>query len=90
MCRAPLSYIVTQLSFHLLLLVSFLWQFWLFMQKPESLNPLVKYHSLTSGLGNNYTHPHKVRTDDSLGLNILALKGTPDNVSRFIYQLQSL
>ncbi|KAK3556616.1 hypothetical protein QTP70_010805 [Hemibagrus guttatus] len=36
--------------------------FWLFKQKPESLDPMVKYHSLTSGLGNNYTQPRKVRT----------------------------
>lgn len=40
--------------------------FWLFMQKPESLNPLVKYHSLTSGLGNNYTHPHKMDIDEEM------------------------
>nr|BEH16725.1 hydroxysteroid 17-beta dehydrogenase 7 [Sardinops melanostictus] len=38
--------------------------FWLFMQKPESLDPLVKYHSLTSGLGNNYTQPHKMDIDE--------------------------
>lgn len=35
-------------------------QFWLFKQKPESLDPQAKYHSLTSGLGYNYTQPHKV------------------------------
>uniref|UniRef100_A0A4W5NIY4 Hydroxysteroid (17-beta) dehydrogenase 7 n=1 Tax=Hucho hucho TaxID=62062 RepID=A0A4W5NIY4_9TELE len=34
--------------------------FWLFMQKPESLDTWTKYHSLTSGLGNNYTQPRKV------------------------------
>ncbi|XP_039983611.1 3-keto-steroid reductase [Xiphias gladius] len=36
---------------------------WLFKQKPESLDPQVKYHSLTSGLGNNYTQPHKMDID---------------------------
>uniref|UniRef100_A0A672TFR1 3-keto-steroid reductase/17-beta-hydroxysteroid dehydrogenase 7 n=1 Tax=Sinocyclocheilus grahami TaxID=75366 RepID=A0A672TFR1_SINGR len=40
--------------------------FWLFMQKPESLDSMAKYHSLTSGLGNNYTQPHKVRTDNQV------------------------
>ncbi|XP_028856100.1 3-keto-steroid reductase/17-beta-hydroxysteroid dehydrogenase 7 isoform X1 [Denticeps clupeoides] len=34
--------------------------FWLSLQKPESLDPLAKYHSLTSGLGKNYTQPHKM------------------------------
>ncbi|XP_076009355.1 3-keto-steroid reductase/17-beta-hydroxysteroid dehydrogenase 7-like [Genypterus blacodes] len=37
--------------------------FWLFQQKPESLDPQAKYHSLTSGLGNNYTRPHKMDID---------------------------
>lgn len=36
------------------------------MQKPESLDPMAKYNSLTSGLGNNYTQPHKVRTDNKV------------------------
>ncbi|KAL2089754.1 hypothetical protein ACEWY4_014442 [Coilia grayii] len=40
--------------------------FWLFMQKPESLDALVKYHSLTSGLGNNYTQPHKMDIDEDM------------------------
>ncbi|XP_026789274.3 3-keto-steroid reductase isoform X1 [Pangasianodon hypophthalmus] len=39
--------------------------FWLFKQKPESLDPMVKYHSLTSGLGNNYTQPRKMDIDDT-------------------------
>ncbi|XP_067893855.1 3-keto-steroid reductase isoform X2 [Heterodontus francisci] len=34
---------------------------WLFTQKPESLDPMVKYHSCTSGLGNNYVSSRKVR-----------------------------
>ncbi|XP_037530214.1 3-keto-steroid reductase [Nematolebias whitei] len=34
--------------------------FWLFKQKPESLDPYVKYQSLTSVLGNNYTKPCKM------------------------------
>lgn len=37
--------------------------FWLFKQKPESLDPQAKYHSLTSGLGNNYTQPRKMDID---------------------------
>lgn len=40
--------------------------FWLFMQKPESLDPMAKYHSLTSGLGNNYTQPHKMDIDENM------------------------
>ncbi|XP_074524655.1 3-keto-steroid reductase/17-beta-hydroxysteroid dehydrogenase 7 [Halichoeres trimaculatus] len=37
--------------------------FWLFQQKPESLDPQAKYHSLTSWLGNNYTQPRKMDID---------------------------
>ncbi|XP_068599180.1 3-keto-steroid reductase/17-beta-hydroxysteroid dehydrogenase 7 [Brachionichthys hirsutus] len=37
--------------------------FWLFKQKPESLDPQAKYHSLTSGLGNSYTQPRKMDID---------------------------
>uniref|UniRef100_A0A3B3B7D8 3-keto-steroid reductase/17-beta-hydroxysteroid dehydrogenase 7 n=1 Tax=Oryzias melastigma TaxID=30732 RepID=A0A3B3B7D8_ORYME len=33
---------------------------WLYKQRPETLDPYAKYHSLTSGLGNNYTQPRKV------------------------------
>lgn len=33
---------------------------WLFKQKPEFLDPLVKYHSCTSGLGKNFVEPRKV------------------------------
>ncbi|XP_007258419.4 3-keto-steroid reductase [Astyanax mexicanus] len=40
--------------------------FWLFNQKPEALDPMAKYHSLTSGLGNNYTQPRKMDVDDSM------------------------
>ncbi|TMS20826.1 3-keto-steroid reductase [Larimichthys crocea] len=39
--------------------------FWLFKQKPESLDPQAKYHSLTSGLGRNYTQPRKFRVAKS-------------------------
>ncbi|XP_077133515.1 3-keto-steroid reductase/17-beta-hydroxysteroid dehydrogenase 7 isoform X3 [Ranitomeya variabilis] len=38
---------------------------WLFSQKPESLDPLAKYHSCTSGLGNNYVVPLKMDIDDT-------------------------
>ncbi|KAK2835765.1 hypothetical protein Q5P01_016249 [Channa striata] len=37
--------------------------FWLFKQKPQSLDPQAKYHSLTSGLGKNYTQPRKMDVD---------------------------
>ncbi|XP_055777959.1 3-keto-steroid reductase/17-beta-hydroxysteroid dehydrogenase 7-like [Salvelinus fontinalis] len=40
--------------------------FWLFMQKPKSLDPWTKYHSLTSGLGNNYTQPRKMDIDGDM------------------------
>ncbi|KAI5109426.1 3-keto-steroid reductase [Silurus meridionalis] len=40
--------------------------FWLFKQKPESLDPMVKYHSLTSGLGNSYTQTRKMDIDDTM------------------------
>ncbi|XP_060776008.1 3-keto-steroid reductase [Neoarius graeffei] len=39
--------------------------FWLFKQKPESLDPMVKYHSLTSGLGNNYIQTRKMDIDET-------------------------
>ncbi|XP_014842475.1 PREDICTED: 3-keto-steroid reductase-like [Poecilia mexicana] len=51
---------------------------WLFRQKPESLDPYAKYHSLTSGLGNNYTQPHKMditfETSESLYSKLLQLE----------------
>uniref|UniRef100_A0A3B5LW56 3-keto-steroid reductase/17-beta-hydroxysteroid dehydrogenase 7 n=1 Tax=Xiphophorus couchianus TaxID=32473 RepID=A0A3B5LW56_9TELE len=51
---------------------------WLFRQKPESLDPYAKYHSLTSGLGNNYTQPHKMditfETSESLYIKLLQLE----------------
>ncbi|XP_069575547.1 3-keto-steroid reductase/17-beta-hydroxysteroid dehydrogenase 7-like [Brachyistius frenatus] len=37
---------------------------WLFLQKPESLDPRAKYHSLTSGLGTNYTQLRQMDIDD--------------------------
>ncbi|KAM4574406.1 3-keto-steroid reductase/17-beta-hydroxysteroid dehydrogenase 7 isoform 1-T1 [Fundulus diaphanus] len=52
--------------------------FWLFRQKPESLDPYAKYHSLTSGLGNNYTRPHKMNitleTSETLHVKLLQLE----------------
>lgn len=36
---------------------------WLFLQKPESLDARAKYHSLTSGLGRNYTGPRQMDID---------------------------
>ncbi|NXF60743.1 DHB7 reductase, partial [Ciccaba nigrolineata] len=37
---------------------------WLFKQKPEYLDALVKYHSCTSGLGKNYVEPRKMDVDE--------------------------
>lgn len=37
-----------------------LFQVWLFHQKPESLDPLVKYLSATTGFGSNYVTSKKV------------------------------
>ncbi|EHB12812.1 3-keto-steroid reductase [Heterocephalus glaber] len=37
---------------------------WLFHQKPESLNPLIKYLSATTGLGNNYVMMQKLDIDE--------------------------
>nr|XP_049602702.1 3-keto-steroid reductase/17-beta-hydroxysteroid dehydrogenase 7 [Syngnathus scovelli] len=39
---------------------------WLFLQAPEALDPRAKYHSLTSGLGANYTEPRQMDIDDSM------------------------
>uniref|UniRef100_A0A3Q0SSE2 3-keto-steroid reductase/17-beta-hydroxysteroid dehydrogenase 7 n=1 Tax=Amphilophus citrinellus TaxID=61819 RepID=A0A3Q0SSE2_AMPCI len=39
---------------------------WLFLQKPESLDPRAKYHSLTSGLGKNYTKPRLMDIDGEM------------------------
>ncbi|XP_071372859.1 3-keto-steroid reductase/17-beta-hydroxysteroid dehydrogenase 7-like [Centroberyx affinis] len=39
---------------------------WLFLQKPESLDPRAKYHSLTSGLGTNYTQPRQMDVEDGM------------------------
>ncbi|XP_028937405.1 3-keto-steroid reductase/17-beta-hydroxysteroid dehydrogenase 7 isoform X1 [Ornithorhynchus anatinus] len=37
---------------------------WLFHQTPESLNPLTKYHSSTSGLGRNYVRAQKMDVEE--------------------------
>ncbi|XP_056271543.1 3-keto-steroid reductase isoform X2 [Pseudoliparis swirei] len=51
---------------------------WLFKQKPESLDPQAKYHSLTSGLGKNYTLARKmdidVETSDALFEKLLQME----------------
>ncbi|XP_027876307.1 3-keto-steroid reductase-like [Xiphophorus couchianus] len=39
---------------------------WLFLQKPESLDPRAKYQSLTSRLGTNYTEPRRMDLDDEM------------------------
>uniref|UniRef100_A0A8C9RN34 3-keto-steroid reductase/17-beta-hydroxysteroid dehydrogenase 7 n=1 Tax=Scleropages formosus TaxID=113540 RepID=A0A8C9RN34_SCLFO len=38
---------------------------WLFQQKPESLDPVAKYHSLTSGMGKNYIEARKVENNSA-------------------------
>lgn len=42
---------------------------WFFSQKPASLDPLAKYHSCTSGLGNNYVAPLRMDLDDASSLS---------------------
>ncbi|KAG9483391.1 3-keto-steroid reductase/17-beta-hydroxysteroid dehydrogenase 7 isoform X2 [Eleutherodactylus coqui] len=42
---------------------------WLFNQKLESLDPLAKYHSCTSGLGRNYVKPLRMDLDDASSLS---------------------
>ncbi|XP_038204819.1 3-keto-steroid reductase/17-beta-hydroxysteroid dehydrogenase 7 isoform X1 [Arvicola amphibius] len=37
---------------------------WLFHQKPESLNPLTKYQSFTTGFGTNYVKDQKMDIDE--------------------------
>ncbi|NXQ62108.1 DHB7 reductase, partial [Anthoscopus minutus] len=37
---------------------------WLFKQKPEYLDALVKYHSCTTGLGRCYVEPRKMDVDE--------------------------
>lgn len=39
-------------------------QVWLFKQKPEYLDSLVKYHSCTTGLGRCYVEPRKMDVDE--------------------------
>ncbi|NXF22173.1 DHB7 reductase, partial [Rhodinocichla rosea] len=43
---------------------SFASSVWLFKQKPEYLDSLVKYHSCTSGLGRCYVEPRKMDVDE--------------------------
>ncbi|XP_034559026.1 3-keto-steroid reductase-like [Notolabrus celidotus] len=46
---------------------------WLFLQSPECLDPRAKYHSLTSGLGTNYTQPRRMDIDEEMS-EVLYLK----------------
>ncbi|CAL9695638.1 unnamed protein product [Knipowitschia caucasica] len=52
--------------------------FWLFKQKPESLDPFSKYHSLTSGLGFPYTEARRMdidlKTSEALFIRLLQLE----------------
>ncbi|NXC83656.1 DHB7 reductase, partial [Cercotrichas coryphoeus] len=41
-------------------------QVWLFKQKPEYLDALVKYHSCTTGLGRRYVEPRKMDVDEDI------------------------
>ncbi|XP_028283126.1 3-keto-steroid reductase-like [Parambassis ranga] len=45
---------------------------WLFLQKPESLDPRAKYHSLTSGRGKNYTEPRQMDIDAEMSEVLLS------------------
>ncbi|KAJ8011213.1 hypothetical protein DPEC_G00055830 [Dallia pectoralis] len=38
----------------------------LFLKKPETLDPRAKYHSLTSGMGRNYTQSHQMDIDEDM------------------------
>lgn len=49
-------------------------QVWLFQQRPESLSPLTKYMSATTGLGNNYIIHQKVNVVSLLPLKMLAAR----------------
>uniref|UniRef100_A0AAQ5YWX5 3-keto-steroid reductase/17-beta-hydroxysteroid dehydrogenase 7 n=1 Tax=Amphiprion ocellaris TaxID=80972 RepID=A0AAQ5YWX5_AMPOC len=53
-------------SFFWTLIMPIMWLHWLFLQKPESLDPRAKYHSLTSGLGTNYTQPRQMDIDGEM------------------------
>ncbi|XP_045046022.2 3-keto-steroid reductase/17-beta-hydroxysteroid dehydrogenase 7 isoform X2 [Desmodus rotundus] len=46
------------------LLMPFIWLVWLFHQKPESLNPLTKYLSATTGFGSSYVTTQKMDLDE--------------------------
>ncbi|XP_021496295.1 3-keto-steroid reductase/17-beta-hydroxysteroid dehydrogenase 7 isoform X8 [Meriones unguiculatus] len=46
------------------LLLPVLWLVWLFHQKPESLDPLTKYLSATTGFGTNYVTGVKMDVDE--------------------------
>uniref|UniRef100_A0A6I8NCC7 3-keto-steroid reductase/17-beta-hydroxysteroid dehydrogenase 7 n=1 Tax=Ornithorhynchus anatinus TaxID=9258 RepID=A0A6I8NCC7_ORNAN len=62
--------VLTKLTYGILppfvwtLLAPILWLVWLFHQTPESLNPLTKYHSSTSGLGRNYVRAQKMDVEE--------------------------
>lgn len=47
-------------------------QVWLFKQKPEYLDSLVKYHSCTTGLGRCYVEPRKVNGEGTSAVGGLA------------------
>nr|XP_033817424.1 3-keto-steroid reductase isoform X3 [Geotrypetes seraphini] len=51
-------------SFFWMFIMPIMWLLWLFRQKPELLDPLQKYCSCTSGLGNNYVEPRKINLEE--------------------------
>uniref|UniRef100_G3PUK8 3-keto-steroid reductase/17-beta-hydroxysteroid dehydrogenase 7 n=1 Tax=Gasterosteus aculeatus aculeatus TaxID=481459 RepID=G3PUK8_GASAC len=53
-------------SFFWTLILPIMWLHWLFGQNPESLDPRAKYHSLTSGLGTNYTQARQMDIDEEM------------------------
>ncbi|XP_056134029.1 3-keto-steroid reductase isoform X2 [Lampris incognitus] len=61
------------------------WLFWLYKQNPESLDSRAKYHSLTSGLGNNYTEPRKMDIDEDMSEALYnALLELEDSVKKML------
>ncbi|XP_058558263.1 3-keto-steroid reductase/17-beta-hydroxysteroid dehydrogenase 7 isoform X3 [Neofelis nebulosa] len=70
------------------LLMPIIWLVWLFHQKPESLNPLTKYLSATTGFGSNYVMTQKYPEEEILGNSIMDLD--EDTAEKFYQNLLEL
>ncbi|XP_019321281.1 3-keto-steroid reductase/17-beta-hydroxysteroid dehydrogenase 7 isoform X3 [Panthera pardus] len=70
------------------LLMPIIWLVWLFHQKPESLNPLTKYLSATTGFGSNYVMTQKYPEEEILGNSIMDLD--EDTAEKFYQSLLEL